>query len=248
MIVRLLVLLALPVLAYYLVMSLRKRFSLTTRQTQILFFIVVVLLAVAVMILLGRLPLHFILAPLGAAVAFVLRFLPTLLRLLPFWGMFRSKVAGAGAYTSNQSSKIRTKFLAMELDHASGDLDGQVLQGQFASQKLSSLNLEQLVALYRECASDKDSVQILEAYLDRSQPDWREQVGASSQHADMNAESTMTRELALEILGLEGDPDKDAVIKAHRSLMQKMHPDRGGSSYLAQKINAAKDFLLELMK
>jgi len=248
MIARLLVLIALPVLAYYLVMSLRKRFSLTTRQTQILFFIIVLMLAVAVMIVLGRLPVHFILAPLGAAAAFVARFLPTLLRLLPFWGMFKSKVAGAGGYTSNQSSKIRTRFLAMELDHASGDLDGQVLEGQFASQKLSSLSLEQLIALYRECASDQDSVQILEAYLDRTQPDWREQVGASSQHTDMNSESAMNRDLALEILGLEGDPDKDAVIKAHRLLMQKMHPDRGGSSYLAQKINAAKDFLLDQMK
>lgn len=248
MISRLIVLLVLPVLAYYFVMSMRKRFSLSTRQTQILFVIVAALLIVAVLVLLGRLPIHFIFAPIGAAAAFVLRFLPTLLRLLPFWGMFKSRVAGAGGYTSNQSSKIRTKFLAMELDHTSGDLDGQVLEGQFASQKLSSLNLEQLIVLYRECASDQESVQILEAYLDRSHPDWREQVGASSQHTDTNTESSMSRELALEILGLEGEPDKETVIKAHRSLMQKMHPDRGGSSYLAQKINAAKDFLLNQMK
>ena len=55
----------------------------------------------------------------------------------------------------------------------------------------------------------------------------------------------MTRELALEILGLKGEPDRDEIIKAHRTLMQRMHPDRGGSDYLAKKINQAKDFLLK---
>lgn len=245
MVFRLLGLLVLPVLAYYLVMSLRKRFLFTPRQTQILFFIVTALLIVAVLVLLGRVPVQFIFAPLGAAAAFILRFLPTVLRLLPFWGLLKSKVAGSGSRSGSQSSKIRTRFLAMELDHGSGALDGQVLAGQFASQKLSMLSLEQLIALYRECVSDPDSVQILEAYLERSHPDWRDQVGATGQHAETDAEASMTRALALEILGLEGDPDKEEIIQAHRSLMQKMHPDRGGSSYLAKKINAAKDFLLK---
>ncbi len=245
MIARLLALLVLPILAYYLVKSLRQRFSLTPRQTRVLFFIIAALLAVAILVLLGRLPVHFIFAPLGAAAAFILRFLPTLLRLAPFWGMFRSRVASASAGKSNQSSKIRTRFLAMELDHASGDLDGQVLEGQFASQRLSELALEQLIALYRECAADADSVQILEAYLDRTHSEWRDHIGGGGGHEHAPSESAMSRELALEILGLEGDPDKDEIIKAHRSLMQKLHPDRGGSSYLAQKINAAKDFLLK---
>ena len=245
MVFRLLGLLVLPLLAYFLVRSLHNRFSFTPRQTQILFFIVTALLVVGVLALLGRVPVQFILAPLGAAFAFVLRFLPTLMRLLPFWGLLRSKVAGASARSTQQSSKIRTRFLAMELDHASGSLDGQVLAGQFASQQLSALSLEQLIDLYRECAPDPDSVQILEAYLDRSHAHWRERVGSSTQHTEVDAEANMTRALALEILGLEGDPDRETITKAHRSLMQKMHPDRGGSSYLAKKINAAKDFLLK---
>lgn len=247
MIFRLLGLIALPVLAYYLVKGINKRFSFTPRQQRILFFIVAALLIVGVLIILGRIPVQFIFAPLGAAAAFILRFLPTLLRLAPFWSMFKSRVAGAtgGGRSANQTSRIRTEFLAMELRHESGDLDGTVLKGQFANQPLSNLSLEQLLALRTECQSDADSVQVLEAYLDRVHGQWREQAGASGQRQAPDSESTMTRELALEILGLEGDPDKKTIIKAHRSLMQKMHPDRGGSGYLAQKVNAAKDFLIK---
>lgn len=245
MIFRLLGLIALPLVAYWLVRSAGQRFSLTPRQNRILFFIVAVFLVVGVLIILGRLPIHFIVAPLGAFAAFILRFLPTLLRLLPFWSMFKSRMGSAGPRSSNQSSKIRTEFLEMALDHQSGDLDGRVIKGQFLNQSLSSLSLEQLAELYRECASDADSVQVLEAYLERSHPEWRDSMHQHQGQPQSDLESTMTRELAMEILGLEGDPDKKAIIKAHRSLMQKMHPDRGGSSYLAQKINAAKDFLIK---
>jgi len=247
MIFRLLGLLVLPVLAYYLVMSVNKRFTLTPRQQRILFFIVAALLVVGILVILGRIPVHFIFAPLGAAAAFILRFLPALLRLAPFWSMFKSRVAGAtgAGRSTNQSSKIRTEYLAMELKHESGDLEGTVLKGQFANQPLSSLSLEQLLALRTECHDDADSLQVLEAYLDRVHDQWRDQAGDSGQQYAPDSESSMTRELALEILGLEGEPDKKAIIKAHRSLMQKMHPDRGGSGYLAQKVNAAKDFLLK---
>ncbi|CAN0400433.1 unnamed protein product [Discosporangium mesarthrocarpum] len=247
MIFRLLGLVALPVLAYYLVKAVNKRYTLTPRQQRILFFIVAALLVIGVLIIMGRLPVHFIVAPLGAIAAFALRFLPTLLRLAPFLSMFKSRMAGAtgGKRSGNQSSKIRTEYLAMELKHETGDLEGTVLKGQFANQPLSSLNLEQLLALRTECHDDADSLQVLEAYLDRTHDQWREQAGDSGENYAPDSESSMTRELALEILGLEGEPDKKTITKAHRSLMQKMHPDRGGSGYLAQKVNAAKDFLIK---
>jgi hypothetical protein len=133
----------------------------------------------------------------------------------------------------------------MELAHESGQLDGRVLKGEFVNRSLSSLSLEELARLYQECAPDADSVQVLEAWLDRAHENWRDNISARSTGADSDSETTMNRALALEILGLEGEPDKQSIIKAHRSLMQKMHPDRGGSGYLAQKINAAKDFLLK---
>lgn len=243
MIFRLLLLVIMPVGAYYLVKSARNRFNLNARQTQILFLIVSALLIVGVLVVLGRLPVHFILAPLGAAGAFLLRFLPTLLRLLPFWQMFRSRTASGQTRSENQSSTIRTGFFVMVLEHDTGNMDGEILQGAFKGQKLSQLDLSQLLTLHGECQSDSDSLQVLEAYLDRSHEEWREQSGA--QHSPPEAdESVMTRQLALEILGLEEGVSDDEIVKAHRTLMQRMHPDRGGSDYLAKKINAAKDFLL----
>ena len=58
------------------------------------------------------------------------------------------------------------------------------------------------------------------------------------------SEPAMTRQRALEILGLKEGASDEAVRQAHRDLMRKIHPDHGGSGYLAGQINAARDFLL----
>ncbi len=245
MIARLLALILLPVIAYYAVRSLSQRFKLNQRQTQILFLIVAALLVVAILIVMGRLPVHFILAPLGAAGAFLLRFLPTLLRLLPFWQMIRSRTASANTGSQGQTSTIRTKFLAMELDHDTGDIDGVILLGEFEGSQLSSLSIADLRRLWTECRHDTDSAQILEAYMDRNHDEWRDSSQSDYDSEAVTDESVMTRELALEILGLQGEPGDEEIIKAHRTLMQRMHPDRGGSDYLAKKINQAKDFLTQ---
>ncbi|MCY4265297.1 MAG: DnaJ domain-containing protein [Gammaproteobacteria bacterium] len=244
MIFRLLLLILLPIMAWYLVRSARTRFNLTGRQTQILFAIIAVLLVVAVLVVMGRLPVHFILAPLGAAGAFLLRFLPTMLRLLPFWQMLRSRSASAQTRRSGQASTIRTEFLAMELQHDTGHMDGKVLRGSFAGQLLSAMGLPQLLELREECASDVDSLQVLEAYLDRTHEAWRTGEEHENSSVPMD-ESKMTRALALEILGLQEGASEKEISAAHRTLMQKLHPDRGGTDYLAKKINMAKDFLLK---
>lgn len=244
MIFRLILLILLPVAAYFMVKSARSRFNLTGRQTQILFLIVAALLMIGMLVVLGRLPVHFIFAPLGAAAAFLLRFLPMILRLLPFWQMFRSRTASGQTRKGKQSSTIRTAYLLMELDHDSGNMDGEVLQGQFAGRKLAQLELVQLLELRMECQSDTDSLQVLEAYLDRTRDEWRDQSNNSQAPPDQE-ESTMTRQLALEILGLQEGASDEEIVKAHRSMMQRLHPDRGGSDYLAKKINTAKDFLLQ---
>ncbi|NKB34218.1 MAG: molecular chaperone DnaJ [Pseudomonadales bacterium] len=244
MIVRFLALLVLPIIAYYFVKEVSQRYSFTSRQTQILFLIVAALLVIGVLIVLGRLPIGFILAPLGAAAAFVLRFLPTLLRLLPMWQMFKSRAAAAKPRQEGQNSTIRTEYLSMELAHDSGDMDGEVLKGKYRNKLLSNLSLDQLLELYDECLADVDSSQVLEAYIERNHPEWREQGKFSSDSPTAVEESSMDHQLAIEVLGLTDPVDKEKIVQAHRKLMQKLHPDRGGSDYLAKKINMAKDFLL----
>ena len=244
MIVRLLLLIVLPILAWYAAKSISQRYSLNAKQNRNLFLLMAALLLVVLLIMLGRLPAQWILAPLGAAGAFLLRLLPTALRFLPLWQMFGSRLS-PGTAGQRQTSTLRTEYFEMELVHGSGDLDGNILQGAFAGRKLSSLSLEELRQLHGECRGDADSRQVLEAYLDRGHADWRTGAEPHGGDAEGAAEITMNRQLALEILGLEEGADRDAIIQAHRKLMQKFHPDRGGSDYFSKKINAAKDLLLE---
>ncbi len=243
MVFRLLLLIALPILAWYTSKSISQRFSLNAKQNRYLFAIMAALLLVLLLIMLGRLPVQWLLAPLGAAGAFLLRLLPAAFRFLPLWQLMGGRLS-PGVGRQRQNSTLRTEYLAMELIHGSGDLDGKVLQGQFAAHKLSDLSLKELLGLREECRVDADSLQVLEAYLDRAHAEWRagaEPCGA----AEGNAEITMNRQLALEILGLEEGATRNDIIKAHRKLMGKFHPDRGGSDYFSKKINAAKDLLLE---
>ncbi|MGI9462538.1 MAG: DnaJ domain-containing protein [Aestuariivirgaceae bacterium] len=142
-----------------------------------------------------------------------------------------------------QKSSVRTQILAMELDHDSGDLDGEVLVGQFAGQRLGDLSLESLHALRSEClASDDQSAALLDAYLDRMHPDWRGEGDAPG--SAPASEGDMSVDEAYNILGLAPGTGAAEIRKAHRRMMKRFHPDHGGSEYLARKINQARDILL----
>ena len=132
----------------------------------------------------------------------------------------------------------------MVLFHETGKMDGDVLEGKYVGIKLSQLDLEQILELGKECSHDPDSRNLLEAFLDREYIKWREKREESSETDDI-INSAMNRSQAFEILGLTQEATRDQVIQAHRKLMQKLHPDRGGSTYLAAKINEAKSLLLE---
>lgn len=244
MMFRILALFLLPIMAFFAAKSISQKFSLTARQNQVLFLIMAALLIVAVLVAMGRLPAQFILAPLGGLGAFLIRFLPTLMRLLPFWQMVMTRRAASQPKRSGQTSTIRTKFLEMVLDHDSGEMSGIVLTGQRKGQHLNDMTLEALLGLLLECQADSDSQQVLEAYLDRHQESWREQASASSRVPPSDAEAPMSRQLALEILGLTDTASEADILHAHREMMRRLHPDRGGSDYLAKKINAAKDYLI----
>jgi hypothetical protein len=160
--------------------------------------------------------------------------------VLPFGGNATTGKAEPG------SSTVRTEHLEMQLDHATGAMRGRVLKGFFAGRNLESLRPVELAHLWQDCRFvDPQSAQLVEAYLDRIHPTWREDMARAEASAPKGADGRMTREEALEILGLAASATEDEIRRAHRELMLKLHPDRGGSTYLAAKINEAKDVALD---
>jgi len=155
-------------------------------------------------------------------------------------GMF-----GAGAKRSaGQTSKVRSQFLDMTLDHDSGELSGRFVAGPFAGHDLSEFDLPQLMAMIP--GLDAESVALFESYLDRRFPAWRQDAQAEAAGGQGRAASggKMTDEEAYQILGLQPGAGRDDISRAHRALMKKLHPDQGGSTYLAARVNEAKDTLL----
>jgi hypothetical protein len=149
--------------------------------------------------------------------------------------------------TTGNRSQVRTSMLAMELDHDSGSMDGEVLAGHFAGARLSGLSAGDLRSLRDECAKAGDqSLELIEAYLDRQHGGWREAQGHRD-HAGTGggqASGAMDVAEARAILGVGPDATEFEIRAAHKRLMKLYHPDHGGSSYLAAKVNRAKDVLM----
>ncbi len=162
------------------------------------------------------------------------------------WYGYTRRRRGAQKPTPGKRSSVRTAALEMELDHDSGGLEGMVLAGTFEGRMLGALNLSELLTLYGELSGDAESRQLLEAYLDGRHPVWRENLEADVRRGQRVAPGSgpMTKEEAYKVLGLETGATAADIRKAHRSLMQRLHPDVGGSSFLAARINEAKDVLL----
>ena len=155
---------------------------------------------------------------------------------------------GTGKPSAGQTSRVRTATLEMTLDHDTGEMDGEILAGPSTGARLSDLDLDALIDLRRKAATkDPKAVQLIDAFLDRMHEGWRDHPGADDVDSERGGgESTgpMTRQEACEILGVTPDASKDDIRRAHRQLMKKLHPDQGGSTYLASKVNEAKDLLL----
>lgn len=196
------------------------------------------LILLAIMALTGR--LHWIAAAIGAL-------LPLLPRLARFaFGVWPAVLPYFRRYQQNKQSSMRTHFLSLQINMITGELQGEVLDGKYKGEKLQLMTVEQLNELLSEYqGKDAESAALLSAFMQRKHPGSSSSSGDSSSYSP--GDSSMSEQQARDVLGLSEKATKADVIKAHKRLMQKLHPDRGGSDYLAVQINQAKEVLLKLL-
>ncbi len=216
----------------------------------------IVVVIVAILAITGK--LHWLFALFASLIPFAQRLL-SLFRSYQLFkgvaGQFKN-MGGTGQRHSTQSSSgqqstITTAWLKVTLDHDTGDLSGVVLNGQFRGKRLEEMSLNALIALLADCRSqDEESAPLLETYMDRRFGEqWREQFDHDSTSNRATASGAdLSVEECYEILGLSPNATIEDVKMAHRQLIQKVHPDRGGSVYLASKINKAKDILVDHLR
>jgi DnaJ-like protein len=157
---------------------------------------------------------------------------------IPGWSARTQKSAG-------QVSRVRSAFVEMELDHDSGAMRGRILAGRYEGAALDALDVATLAGFLPDI--DEESRALLMAYLDRREPGWRENSQTDSTTGSGRrgwSTGKMTEEEAYQILGVQPGASAKDIGLAHRSLMKKLHPDQGGSTYLAARVNEAKDVLL----
>jgi DnaJ domain len=195
---------------------------------------VAALLAAGLLLIRGRFDMAFLL---GGVAAW----------LFGWSGLSLPGFGGRAAKRPGAISRVRSAMVEMELDHDTGEMNGTVLAGRLAGRALNDLDVASLKQLHDDCLrSDAEGVRLLEAYLDRRFPAWREHAERDG-HARAGAHpkpSAMTEQEAQQILGLQPGASADDIRQAHRMLMKKLHPDQGGTTYLAARINEAKEILL----
>jgi DnaJ-domain-containing protein 1 len=145
--------------------------------------------------------------------------------------------------SAGQTSHVRSAFLEMELDHDSGAMRGRIIAGRRQGATLEALDVKTLAGLLDEF--DEESRALLVSYLDRRDPRWVEYAqGHATAGRAAGSSGKMTEQEAYQILGVEPGAGADVITRAHRTLMKKLHPDQGGSTYLAARVNEAKEILL----
>ncbi len=214
-----------------------------------LVMVLVVLLGIIGLLLLATGRMLMALPLLFSALMGIMRF-RTLARLVGARGSWQARRKGGqtargDTQAQGQFSSVQTEWLAMRLYHDSGDVEGVVLKGEFKDRSLRSMTQRDVLALLGVLqAEDEESTRLLEAYLDREYgAGWRKTENNEKRDASPRS-SAMDKKEAREILAVADDADEATIRAAHKRLMKKLHPDRGGSSYLAARINEAKDVLL----
>lgn len=228
--------------AAILLRSLWVRAGLTTKQTALSISAALLVTGVIALAATGR--LNWIVAVLTALVPFGRRLVGLLMAGSMFKAIFpraaaRMRQGRPNSTSDSQHTTTESPYFRMTLHHETGHMDGEVKLGPRKGRFLSELRLSELVGLLGEI-QDYDSQRLLETYLDHHHPEWRH----TRETTGTPASSGMTRSEAFEALGLADGASNDEIIAAHRRLIQRLHPDRGGSTYLAALLNRAKDILL----
>jgi hypothetical protein len=177
---------------------------------------------------------------LNPLIAMVAAAIPMMQRLMTAKSMF-DRLRSATQAGPTEATDTETRFLSVRVDPSTRKLSGKVKEGPFAGRRLEDLSLMELLSMLEEYRrSDPPSAAALVAYLHQHHPGAN---NGASRGASPPAEGMSLTE-ARDILGVSGDAGREEILRAHRQLIQRLHPDRGGSNYLAAKINQAKDLLL----
>jgi DnaJ domain len=167
--------------------------------------------------------------------------------LLPMLRRLHSVIGGLRGPSAGATSEVETSYVRMSLDHDTGAMTGTVLQGSFAGMRFDEMRRADLLALLRECrTADEEGARLVEAWLDRADPEWRDDL--RDERAEAGAPPSRGTDITIDeayaILGLQPGADAAAIKAAHHRLMKQLHPDHGGTDYFAAKLNRARDVLL----
>ena len=246
--IRLIILIAIAIAGYLIYKLYFQQLMKQGTSGKIKIAMIVVGLSFLALAAMGR--AHIAFGIIGALMTQVMRFIPLLSRFAPFLQKYLPplSMSGKGAHSNNGTgaeSRVATASLVMTLNHATGQINGEVIAGQFENRLLSELSNAELYQFYQYCESnDVDAIRLLDAYIARERSDWHEAPESDNGEDNLAKGDGVSVREAYDILGLQPDADKEQIISAHRSLMSQLHPDRGGSNYLAAKVNEAKKILL----
>ncbi len=150
------------------------------------------------------------------------------------------------SHGGSRTSRLTSPVLEIDVDHGTGAMTGRVIAGRYAGRDLAGLSETELSSLRADISGDALSRSLLEEYLHRRSSGGRHhrQGDAQPGRRGTAGDGPMGPDEAYQILGLQPNAGPEEIRRAHRALMKKLHPDQGGSTYLASRVNQAKDILL----
>lgn len=238
---RLLFLLAILVAGYLIYKLYFQQLLAEGRAGKIKIGLIVVGLLFLIMAVTGRTSALF--GIIGAAMTQAMRIVPLIIKFAPSLSKYFGVPLSPEGLMSNAESRVKTKSLIMTLNHDTGKINGEILTGAFIGKRLSDLTNQELNQFYRDCQEhDPEAVRIIQAYIARERSSWDGEAAQGSDQSPIKSDSVTVRE-AYDILGLAQGATRQEVTDAHRHLMKQFHPDKGGSNYLAAKVNEAKKVL-----